>query len=51
MNSFRLKKKEHLAKCSKCGEIFDRRSVRAVLVAGMAEQYLVQAILGAAQFG
>ena len=33
------------------GEIFDRQSVRAVLVAGMVEQYLVQAILGAAQFG
>ena len=43
--------KEHFAKRSKCDEIFDRRSVRAVLVAGMVEQYLVQAILGAAQFG
>jgi hypothetical protein len=42
---------EHFAKCSEWGEIFDRRSVRAVLVAGMVEQSLVQAILGAAQFG
>lgn len=34
--------KEHFAKRSKCDEIFDRRSVRAVLVACMVEQYLVK---------